>query len=297
MQEMSILSTVLLVALFIRVPYSVSESTCSCINRTAFEREVRILLGSLEQKATCSDILAARPKSPSGTYTVQISPGNSERVYCFMGTLPGCGGGGWRRIGFFDRSDTQVNCPSGFTEHNQQGAIGCSIPDVGCSSISFSTNGQNYTRVCGWVRGYGTLTCDSFERFSFGGNISDINTAYLDGVSITHGIPRKHLWSYVASQVNTNVATVNCPCSGQTNTKPFFVGDDYHCESCNNSNILWDGKDCAAVEMAGCCTKPNLPWFYRNVSETSDSVELRLCRDEPAFNEDIILNKYELYIQ
>ena len=38
-----------------------------------------------------------------------------------------------------------------------------------------------------------------------------INGFYMDGVSITHGSPRNHIWSYVGG-VNENLANVAFNC-------------------------------------------------------------------------------------
>ena len=59
-----------------------------------------------------------------------------------------------------------------------------------CSSITFSTLGMTYNRVCGQAIGYQKGTPDGFLP------PDDINTYYVDGFSITYGSPRKHTWTY-----------------------------------------------------------------------------------------------------
>ena len=273
-------------------------TTCPC--KTTVENHLRILIASRGGYSSCSAILASRPRSPSGTYTLTYESGQSEEVFCFMGALPGCGEGGWRRIGLLDRTQGQ-ECPSSLTEFNQE-VTACSFTGGGgCHSILFSTNNQNYTHVCGRVRGYSFGSPDSFARFGPVGDRNNIDTPYLDGISITYGNPRKHLWSYVSSQVNQN-NNIECPCSSGPTTvsPPSFVGNNYYCESGGGSgNPLWDGKQCNAIENSGtCCSRPDQPWFHRTIGETNDMVELRLCRDEGfELNENIPVDQYEIYVQ
>ena len=62
-------------------------------------------------------------------------------------------------------------------------------------------------------------------------HVLSINAACLDGVSITVGNPRKHVWSYAAgfSKLH-NINDINCPCAKY----PVYVGDNYYCESGSN---------------------------------------------------------------
>ena len=136
--------------------------------------------------SSCADIRRRNPNSQSGFYTLVTRYGNRQRVFCFMGSLPGCGDGGWRRIASFDRRAGQT-CPRGFVDFHKHGRIACSHSGTGCQSVTFPA-GQSYTRVCGRVQGYGIATPDAFFRYGKG-NINDINSAYLDGVSITYGHP------------------------------------------------------------------------------------------------------------
>ena len=55
-----------------------------------------------------------------------------------------------------------------------------------------------YTQVCGRMTGYPYATIDGIVR-GWGephtpGN--EINGPYLDGVSVTYGTPRQHIWSF-----------------------------------------------------------------------------------------------------
>uniref|UniRef100_A0A1X7U8N5 Uncharacterized protein n=1 Tax=Amphimedon queenslandica TaxID=400682 RepID=A0A1X7U8N5_AMPQE len=65
-----------------------------------------------------------------------------------------------------------------------------------------------------------------------------IYSAYIDGISLTHGNPRKHIWSLISG--NSDVAISKCPCaSNNLKSVPAFIGFHYYCESgCHNSGAL-----------------------------------------------------------
>ena len=125
-----------------------------------------------------------------------------------------------------------------------------------------------------------------------GFNDTSINGIYLDGVSITHGSPHKHLWSYAVGFGDQLNSSSDCPCNnGSTVQVPSYVGNEYYCESGNffphficsriwrefPDDLLWDGQQCGGVE-APCCTHPNMPWFIKTLNETTtEDIELRAC--------------------
>ena len=134
-----------------------------------------------------------------------------------------------------------------------------------------------------------------------------INSAYIDGISLTHGNPRKHVWSLISGY--TDFATSGCPCgSSGTETVPSFVGSHYYCEAgCHStypsyntlytSDPLWDGKSCGSSET-NCCQRPLIPWFYRSFGySTTDNIEMRICFDESTNNEDVAMREYEIYVK
>ena len=134
-----------------------------------------------------------------------------------------------------------------------------------------------------------------------------VDSQYLDGISITHGSsPRTHIWSYAGGVTVSRTDRFGCPCnSGNTESAPAIVGDDYYCESASTSissgtfypdDVLWDGQDCTGVE-GPCCTNTQLPWFNKTLSvESCDDIEVRLCQDESAATEGTPLELIELYI-
>ena len=138
---------------------------------------------------------------------------------------------------------------------------------------------------------------------------NDINSHYVDGISLTCGSPRRHIWTLIAGNSdNAQYSTVNCPCTnGTTQTVQSFIGNDYFCESGNpdtywqvklyTADPLWDKKGCSTIEQS-CCQVTGLPWFHKIIqSPKTDYIELRVCGDEGTSNEDVPVNYYEIYVK
>ena len=171
---------------------------------------------------SCQEIMDNQPISPSGVYLLATgSSKGTKYVYCNMEELCGSGGG-WTRLAWI--------C----------GVKACGRPtsSVGsCVSVQFPSNGISYSQVCGRVVGYQYRTPDALDSTSGGtkggtSSHNDINSYYVDGVSITRGSPRQHVWTLMAGFSSA----VGCPCypdSPQNSTLQSFIGNDYFCESGN----------------------------------------------------------------
>jgi len=69
-----------------------------------------------------------------------------------------------------------------------------------------------------------------------------------------------------------------------------YDGISYHL-----SDPLWDGSGCGSSN--GCCAQIEMPWFYRKLQMTmADSFEIRICKDELYSNEDIAVEKLEVFV-
>ena len=163
--------------------------------------------------------------------------------------------------------------------------------------------------MCGRVIGYQYHSTDAFGHDSLR---NDIDTSYVDGVSITHGSPHQHVWTYacgIRSDYSPSNTRAQCPCNsnGQPDYKPDFVGGDYYCESGNPNNDwepvvyrddpLWDNHGCGALETK-CCNTGLLPYFYKHLGdETTDDIEFKICADQGNSNEDVRVSIIELYIR
>ena len=143
---------------------------------------------------SCLDIYQKNPSGQSGQYVVKV--GALYRfVYCDMSLQ--CGGEkGWMKIADVNAAGSD-SCPSGWRKITSP-TRACRAPshDAGCYSAHFITYNIPYSRVCGMVVGYQKGAPDGF--YSIMRKRKSINDPYLDGVSITYGSTRKHLWSYAA---------------------------------------------------------------------------------------------------
>ena len=83
------------------------------------------------------------------------------------------------------------------------------------------------------------------------------------------------------------------------------MGNDYFCDTGSSDNDaicfygdnpLWDGAGCGP--QSTCCSFNNPPWFYKQLQRpTTDGIEMRVCRNEAATNEDIAIEAVDIYIQ
>ena len=251
---------------------------------------------------SCKDIKAVQPNSVTGYYHV-----NSRNIYCNMDTLCGSGGG-WTRLAYLDMTDATQNCPSGFRLYQTGGVRACGRATSGsasCTSVTFPSNSISYSQVCGRVTGYQFRSTDAFA-----GPSGSIDSHYVDGVSITRGNPRQHVWTFVANVFDTSphFPSLNCPCAtGSSQNAPSFVGNHYFCESGNHNNFwsnilytsdpLWDGEGCGPRELT-CCAAAGLPWFHRDFgNSTTDYIELRICGDQSTPDEDNPVSFYDIYVK
>ena len=77
---------------------------------------------------------------------------------------------------------------------------------------------------------------------------------------------------------------------------PGFVGSDYSCQIVPDCTHLSDDSTCQLVEVWNGDNLCNGDIFYRNLTQTTtENLEMRLCRDEEASNEDISITFIEFF--
>jgi hypothetical protein len=221
-------------------------------------------------------------------------------------SVPECGDGLWYRVAYLNMTDPSQQCPPAWREYNTSGVRACGRPvtNGGSRPANFYTVDQEFIRVCSRAIGFQVGSPDGFFQFS----ARSLDQGYMDGVSITHGQPRQHIWSYVAGAFETTNRLSSCPCSiAQGSRPPGFIGNDnYYCESGSpnnsypseqvfNSDPLWDGQQCEGT----CCSGgKSPPWFSVQLpTHTTDRIEVRICADEPTSNENVLIELLEIYVQ
>ena len=81
-------------------------------------------------------------------------------------------------------------------------------------STTFPVHGIEYSHVCGRIIGYQVGTPDAFFFQSEG-----IDSYYICGYSLTHGPPRKHIWTFAdAAGEEFPYGSRVCPCTRDNGT-------------------------------------------------------------------------------
>ena len=252
---------------------------------------------------SCSNILTNDPIAPSGYYNIQLSNGTTTTVYCNM-DLNCNGERGWMRVGYLNMTDPNEQCPPGFRLYEENGTRACGRQSTGCESVTYPSHDISYSQVCGRVNGYQQGSPNALQNQHLG-----INSRYIDGVSITRGYPRQHIWTFIAALKesffygNHN----DCPCAPNSTVTPAsFIGNDYFCESGSPGQYdktkfyyadpLWDGEQCGLIEEE-CCNTPGIPWFHKPLQQPStDYIELRVCCNAGINDEDSPVELVEIYV-
>ncbi len=230
--------------------------------------------------------------------------------------LCNCEGPGWTRIAYLNMTDPTQNCPVNWklidSPKRSCGRLQ-STNSSGCNSANFSAQGLQYSQVCGKVIGYQVGAPDAFGSETG----LDIESYYVEGVSITHGNPRVHIWTFAAAYDEYKTNKHICPCTNSDALDtaifniPFFVGEDYFCETgvppddrakaksaiFYPDDPLWDGVGCGP--KSSCCTFNNPPWFCKQLPQaTGDDIEARICAaTQPEYGENTPVELLEIYVR
>ena len=249
--------------------------------------------------SSCKDLLAYNPDTATGEYGLDPDgdgPNPQVSVYCEMDMA----GGGWARIVNLDTSVSQ-SCPGNWTYYGSPKV--CRRPAANCHSATLDTFGIEWSEMRGQALAFQYNSMDAFHMY----NPYGLDGPYVDGISITRGSPRKHIWTYaVGISGDGNYPDYNCPCAKtKGGGPPGFVGANYYCESGNtgdwtgtwySDDVLYDGEGCPAGN--NCCADDSLPWFQRDIGETiTGDAEVRLCSDQDPGNEDIGVKRLELFVR
>ena len=274
---------------FNRVTTTVTTQVINSMNYSDTLKTIKLLTECLEDVKTRLTVVETMSEDKNTTNQV-ITPNSKCNIT-----------GPWRRVVYINPT-LNNSCPSGLRKvsipNTNKQACGGTV-DRGCSSVNFTVD-QNYTNICGIVQGYQFYSPNAFhERTS-----KTVDDNYVDGISITQGSPRRHVWTYAAYYEEGYHD--RCPCATSDgrvdHPPPNFVGDDYYCETGFVSGArrvawedpLWDGKGCSRREYH-CCQR--FGWFHKTVPSSDDHIELCWCEDqEVTTNEDIFVDLAEIWI-
>ena len=231
-----------------------------------------------------------------------------------------CAGPGWRRVAFLNMTDPSQDCPSGWnlTTHSVRtcGRL-ASSGRYTCDPVTFPVSGEEYSRVCGRIRAYQYGVGWAFTGAKSRSEPQSLDGSYVDGISITHGLPRQHIWTFAAGIAQEHccghVLYHYCYCDVQTRPysypalPPSFVGNDYFCEAgmsgqfvrydrLISENPLWDGQNCG--QNSTCCSMNSPPYFMKDLpAPTTDDIEVRLCSIWPTRGSNYPIDLLEIYVK
>lgn len=204
-------------------------------------------------------------------------------------------GGGWQLV--VDYDPTTSGCPAPWSY--VAGVGGCAIASPTCgdniAGQSFSSPLGSYREVRIYIEGRQFFSTDAFRVEN-----PLLNGVYVDGVSITWGAPRRHVFTFASGLFKTKSAPGSCPCQGGQ-AAPAFVNDNWTCDSGNldtagyppiwQSVPLWDG-DSEGPD----CKKPAAGWYEVALKEAaSGPLEVRLMTDQ--CDENVAFTRLKLYVR
>ena len=268
-----------------------------------------ILITSIIALAVAAFALGIAGLTNTNGGTTSAPPSQPTSAPQFVGSKSECGSGQWKRIAYFDMSDPAQECPRGWRGYTSPvRCCGRPVTDrSSCPAVFFETYGYQYSKVCGRATGYQQGSPDGFASIvNAEPSTETVNGIYVDGVSVTHGNPRMHIWTFAVGLHERGGSDAhNCPCDGGASPPP-FVGNNFFCETGDDTpsvevhqffgdDPLWDGKDC---NISTCCSQNNPPWFNVQMSSpTTDAIEVRICGDQRTGDEDSPIAMLELYVQ
>ena len=269
-------------------------------NQTLISLEERVRY-QISTVSSCADLLRIDSSAPSGLYWIRSSSGTGVQVYCDMNRTCGNITGGWMRVADVSVGANSDSCPGELYQIGSSNHYACKIeiPNSALPSLFFSTHNTRYSHICGEVTAYQMGSLKAFNRLSAvdtnrNSDELTIDMSYVDGISITHGCPRKHIWTFAAA--HNGQGQSSCPCN-DGHQPPSFVGNNYTCDlGCNPCNIdnndyyrLWEGSSCDFYQP--CCSNSRVPFFKLLSQPTTDYIELRVM------NEDILIDNINILVQ
>ena len=249
--------------------------------------------------SSCADIYQGHP---SGYYWLNVAD-EPQLVYCSLNENRCCGesDGKWMRIAYLNMSDPSAQCPDGWREVQSPIRTCRRQINRAMSSANYASYGIPYSRVCGRIIAYQFGTTEGF--LGYNQDQRTLDDVYVDGISVTFGRPRNHIWTFASTRVHSY-----CPCTGSGGDAPPFVNQDHFCEvgarndeiTFLDDNPLWDGQGCAG--SSPCCEFNNPPWFCKQLNQsTTEDIEIRILGNVMGGyaleDEDTPIELIEIFVQ
>lgn len=262
----------------------------------------------------CRDnpLFSCNEATRSGFYWLQASNGSSVRVYCDFDRRCSCSNPNstepWMLVAFHNMSDSNHTCPFNLRLSEIEQQRFCRVKYEGCTSVFFDTFGVTFSKVCGRIRGIQFGEPNAFRPY-FNDRWLTLEDPFVDGAILTHGLqPRTHVWTFAMAEDETASDDEGCPCTTDNNyigVVPPFIGNNYFCDTGSRTRSayvyylddpLWDGAGCGSTST--CCEWQTPPWFCRSLPKPArDNLELRVCTDSASYDELLLLDTIEFYIQ
>ena len=145
-------------------------------------------------------------------YWVKSQLGHVVEVFCDMERVCGCSGGrGWMRVANIDITRPNEDCPEGFRKVTSNGKTMCGGQSSQIISTTFPLHGFQYSQVCGRIIGYQFYKTNAFHNYIVNGG--SIDSFFVDGIVLTHGSPRTHIWTFTTGHHQYHVGPSGCPCN------------------------------------------------------------------------------------
>ena len=175
-----------------------------------------------DETCTTLDLLASNPASScndiyqhniasrgnNGHYWIKNGQGLQEVKYK-MGLQ--CGGmeGGWMQVVDVNMAHDR-SCPGAWRMITSPRNLCVGGENAGCDSAHFNTRGVKFQHNCGQTKAY-----QKGHPKVFSESYRGIDDTYVDGISITLGSPRQHIWTYATAAHEFHI----CPYNLQTTTR------------------------------------------------------------------------------
>jgi hypothetical protein len=236
---------------------------------------------------SCAEILANNPGTASGTFTIETLSGPAE-VFCEMVRA----GGGWTRVVLHDYG-AGVPCPAPWVDPANDGIVACRRASGATQSSTSFAAPIAYRELLGSIQG---IARDNLDAFGTSGTNIDQN--YVDGISVTTGAPRLHLFTLAASHNQTNN---DCPRDGGPGPRAAITGGRFACDKAANqpgqgfdtANPLWDDnmRDLPPGSSDRFFTSAPLS------TPVTSAIEVRILLDQAASDEEFAIKRIELYVR